>query len=402
MRFAVFIALVIILFGGILLTIPGASAQTTEVAIVGSTPSHALIGRGVTITVSATYELGYARNLGVFIWDMDASDYASGTASSSSPDSCVAAANLGKYANSAACILIPSSSSGSEIVTFSLQLSTPKTYHLEAGSALFDASSNVVTGSLTESTSFYVTASNMLQLDIQTNAVNSVQVEIDGASQPLGVSYVTPGTHTISVPSIVQVDSSTRLMFASWSDGSNVNSRTLNLQDDTTLTATYVTQYALTLTDPAATGSGWYAQGSIAVISAPSSASCPGIMGTLGCTQTFSGWYENGTLVSTSNQASITMNSPQTIDTQWSTNDSMPLGIILLVLIVVSAALFFAFRRKAVPLPPSPTRTAQPQPTTQPLPVDQTSKAVRQFCVNCGTTLPVGSKYCNKCGTQQP
>jgi len=31
-----------------------------------------------------------------------------------------------------------------------------------------------------------------------------------------------------------------------------------------------------------------------------------------------------------------------------------------------------------------------------------TSKSAKQFCISCGSALPKGSKYCNKCGTQQP
>ena len=31
-----------------------------------------------------------------------------------------------------------------------------------------------------------------------------------------------------------------------------------------------------------------------------------------------------------------------------------------------------------------------------------TSKRTGQFCIACGSALPIGSKYCNKCGVQQP
>jgi len=34
--------------------------------------------------------------------------------------------------------------------------------------------------------------------------------------------------------------------------------------------------------------------------------------------------------------------------------------------------------------------------------VSSPSELSKQFCVNCGTTLPAESKFCNKCGTQQP
>jgi len=60
-----------------------------------------------------------------------------------------------------------------------------------------------------------------------------------------------------------------RVIFDHWSDGSTQATRTLDLEDDTNLTPVYVTQYQLTLTDPAATGSGWHNQGSVAEISIP-------------------------------------------------------------------------------------------------------------------------------------
>jgi hypothetical protein len=31
-----------------------------------------------------------------------------------------------------------------------------------------------------------------------------------------------------------------------------------------------------------------------------------------------------------------------------------------------------------------------------------TSKSAKQFCISCSSALPKGSKYCNKCGAQQP
>src|SRR5208282_6511146 len=42
----------------------------------------------------------------------------------------------------------------------------------------------------------------------------------------------------------------------------------------------------------------------------------------------------------------------------------------------------------------------QPVPTTEGQVV--TEKADKQFCISCGKRLPTGSKFCNKCGTEQP
>src|SRR5208282_5779231 len=243
------------------------------------------------------------------------------------------------------------------------------------------------------------------QLTLTVTAPPLVVVTIDGSPQMAGPVTVTesPGVHTISVPQIVQVDNGTRLNFDHWGGGSGAwyaqNTTSLDLEDDTQLTASYVTQYLLTLNDPSATGAGWYVQGSIAQISAPASESCPGILGSIGCTETFQGWYENGVLVSTSNDASITMNASHTLDIQWSTNTITPL-IVMIILVVVIGGGLFAFdlhrRRAATPTTPSTTATE-----TVPLTTIEEPKKLGPFCINCGKQLPVGAKFCKECGAKQ-
>src|SRR5208282_1148964 len=45
-----------------------------------------------------------------------------------------------------------------------------------------------------------------------------------------------------------------------------------------------------------------------------------------------------------------------------------------------------------------PNRKAEPVGLSE----SSASKHAKQFCVSCGNPLPEGSKFCNRCGTQQP
>jgi ribosomal protein L40E len=68
-------------------------------------------------------------------------------------------------------------------------------------------------------------------------------------------------------------------------------------------------------------------------------------------------------------------------------------GIIIVVLVVI-AALYFV---KSRPKPEGGTRVSEEQRAT----VTQRRTDDKQFCLGCGKPLPVGSKFCNKCGAAQ-
>jgi ribosomal protein L40E len=68
-------------------------------------------------------------------------------------------------------------------------------------------------------------------------------------------------------------------------------------------------------------------------------------------------------------------------------------GIIIVVLVVV-AALYYV---KSRPKPEGEIRVREEQRAT----VTQRRTDDKQFCLECGKPLPVGSKFCNKCGATQ-
>jgi hypothetical protein len=167
------------------------------------------------------------------------------------------------------------------------------------------------------------------------SAPSKVQVTIDGSSY-FGGSADVPllqGPHSISAPELVEIDSTNRLRFVDWSDGSTEFNRTINLNSDMHLQANYIQQYKLTIVSSSPSSGGeWYNQGTVADFETNTS---PYVTNTLGLT-IFGGWHnENGALITTWGSGSIEMDQPNTVEAYW-----LPLNY--LVPIIVSALFGFA------------------------------------------------------------
>jgi hypothetical protein len=343
--------------------IPNVGAQTTSVTIQSS-PSHAILHSDgtaqVTVTAQVTYTgftppnfaaMSIPNVLIVVPYYYGTVVHMNGTASST-PDPCNSLLEIPGARNYAICDMTPFFSSGTDTVTFNLIVYNGQSqqYHMDLLSGIEFTSGGAysnLSGSFSTA-DFYVTLINHVSLTIA--APSQIAATIDNIIQNSGTVSVSvsPGMHTISVPQIVDLTPGSRLMFDHWSDGSAQPTRTVDLEDDTNLTAVYVTQYTLTLTDPEATGSGWYDQNSVAMISVPSSEPCQGILGAIGCINNFQGWYDNGNLIASTNSASITMAGPQTLDTEWTSNMTAPIAIIALIaliVVVVGAVVVFTLKR---------------------------------------------------------
>jgi len=169
-----------------------------------------------------------------------------------------------------------------------------------------------------------------------------VQTIIDGSTY-FGGSTTLPlvqGRHSISVPKIVEMDSTDRLRFAGWSDGSTDANRTIQLNSDKELQVVYVQQYKLTIDSPLpSTGSGWYDNGTDANFETNTA---PKITNTLGLA-IFGGWHsQDGTLITSLGSGSIQMNRPNTIETYW-----LPLNYLIPILVfaLLGFALLFKIAR---------------------------------------------------------
>jgi hypothetical protein len=172
------------------------------------------------------------------------------------------------------------------------------------------------------------------------SAPSEVPVMIDGLPYAGGLADVPllQGSHSISVPDIVNIDSMNRWRFNGWSDGSTALNRVINLNSDTNLQAIYVQQYKLTIAAPFPIPvDGWYNQGSTADFNANLT---PHVTNTLGL-MIFVGWYnQDGALVTPWGSGSIVMEKPNIIEERWLTMDYfIPIALTVLFALVIVARL---------------------------------------------------------------
>ena len=356
--------------------------------IVNSPQSASALLRNGVAQTTVNFTEGYA-NLPsgdiVFagVRDVNSKGVATGSASST-PDQCLSLTGT-SYANDAMCLMNPALGTGTEYITFTLTFTSTQQYNLAVVTGAEDQSGNTISGSTSTSPTFTISVTDKLQLTL--TLPGSVAAAVDGVAQTAGNvdMLLKLGQHTISVPQTVPLTSGSQLRFDHWSDGSKTANRTDDLEDNTKLAATYVTQYSLSLTDPSASGAGWYDQGTTAQFSAPPSEPVPGIMGMLGATQNFQGWYENGASITSSNSGSITMNAPHTLTPQRTENDTMPIAIIAIIVVAVAVIGFAALRRRKKTVPAQ--RAVSPA-----------IPAGAKFCASCGAQNKPGTKFCEKCG----
>jgi hypothetical protein len=172
------------------------------------------------------------------------------------------------------------------------------------------------------------------------SAPSQAWVIVDGLPYAGGLTSVPllQGSHSISVPEIVGIDSMNRLRFDGWSDGSTALNRVINMSSDTNLQATYVEQYKLAIVSPFPISvDGWYDQGISAAFKTDTT---PHITNTLGV-MIFVGWYnQHGALVTGRGGGSIVMDGPNTLEARWLTlNSFIPIVLAALSTLVIVSKL---------------------------------------------------------------
>jgi hypothetical protein len=273
--------------------------------------------------------------LAVGVFDLDDGNLVDGLGSSN-PQPCTAAAHL------AGCIVAVANQQGSEIMQFSLD--RPKeVWNLALIAALLDTAKDPISDSFSDYT---FTVSVQTGLTLTVNLPENVQVKVDGVNGSGSVQLLlVAGNHTISVPDLVTVNSTTRLRFLGWSDGVTAPNRSIALNHDITLTGNYVFQYRLELISPVnVVGAGWYDSGANVRLSVESaSQSMGGVMGFLGGKWVFQGWAEGPVEISRSQTTNVTMDSAQVINALWVPDYSVPLAVAA-VISLLSAAGFYVMR----------------------------------------------------------
>ncbi len=169
---------------------------------------------------------------------------------------------------------------------------------------------------LSNSTSVTVTMRGPVTL--QANWVKQYYVTIiSPTGTPSGQGWYNSGTVvTVSVRSTVQYPNSTRMIFNGWNSTALGNSPTAQITVDspTSLLAAWRTQYLLTVNSEYGnpSGGGWYNEGTPVQASVPAQISYSN-----GTRRIFTGWV--GDYTGTTNNATITANSPMTLTAQWMT-----------------------------------------------------------------------------------
>jgi hypothetical protein len=303
-----------------------------------------------------------------------------------------------------------------------LSFSSPKVYDLKAVAVLETSSFNVL-GESYSNQDFSMSARDRLSLSVQ--AEYPVVVTVDGVPQSPGPAFVTvyPGTHTISVPSTVDIDAGQRIRFDHWSDGSTSTTETVYLSDDASYSTFYVRQYKLTLvsSEGIATGDEWTDERSLAKFSVPSAVPMTGILGDLGLKFDFQGWYEGNTLVTSNSSGTIFMDTSHTLTANWTPNYIIPIVILSVVVIAAVGLTYYVTRQRSAS--PKRRRMRRKKPDSDTEAVADTEKSTIQpkvveaeeprtassiskpskttmFCTQCGAKITRDSKFCKECGTK--
>jgi hypothetical protein len=352
-------------------------------------------------------------------------EWIAGSVITSNPDNCPP--NTGTDALTASCAYQPAQAQGSENLAFSVTLNSTGTYSFSTAALIqypgCSASGSWCTAAYQNSNPFSITLVDKFTLTV--SIPDQVSVTLDGVPQGVGStsSQLSPGTHVISIPDIVQLDSTSRLKFNGWSDGSNQTTKTFNLEKDSEIDATYVTQYLVTSTTDSTLQSGWYDRGTLVQFTVDNTQLVNEYRLLLGG---FDGWYNASQLMTKSPSASFPVDGPLNLSDKW---NYLPYIPPVLIVAIVAVILFFA-RRGNIPTPELPklkmlrpnrsrkrTRRSKTKvetiahgPERQVIGMAEIKEAESTesiaepkktpiFCRECGARIPRDSIFCEACGT---
>jgi hypothetical protein len=267
-------------------------------------------------------------------------------------------------------------------VSFALTVNSAGSRKFLAFAVIEDANFKAIVSSPALPNEFSISFIDKFTLTV--NVPSKVSITLDGVQEGAGSNSIqlSPGTHVVSVPGMVQIDSTSRLKFNGWSDGSTQTTRAFDLESDTEIQAMYVTQYFVSATSDSTLASGWYDSGTIVQFSVNEAQPLNGYRVVVGG---FDGWYNGGQLISKSASASITITGPVDLSATWNILPYVP--PVVTIAANVGVVLFYRRRHtgsknvyeRAVAVPVSRVRT----------------------CGSCSAVVPPGARFCRKCGARQ-
>ena len=189
-------------------------------------------------------------------------------------------------------------------------------------------------------------------------------------------------------PTIINVSPAERLQFTGWSEGGSRSgniSYAVSVDRPRNVTLSYSAQYYLNVqsTYGSVSGSGWYNRGATATIRGPTS------FGTWPITYSLTGWTVDPPsegVAGGGGSWTVIVNGPYVVQAQWSI-DYLPLIMLFAVVGTVSTVgvgTVVGYRRGGF-------RRHRPEK------VGPNAVSLASVCSNCGSTLPAGAKFCDKC-----
>jgi len=334
--------IVLILSVGVLNAVVSVYAFFPDVIAVSNPTYPSQVTLGNTVNVGFTvnwYGVPSSGNYFILAGVVDSSDtWVDGTKSSSTPDICQRNTQI----HWADCTIASPGADGYVVLDFSIDINQVGHYSYKVAAQIFYYSDWCPPSEITPSTnvcgdvhdlSSTFTFSVVDAFNLTVRAPNLVPVTLDGVQQHAGFLRLTlhPHTHVISVPDIVQMNSTSRLEFSGWSDGSTQLTRTFDLENDTEMEVSYVTQYYVSSTSESTLESGWYNAGTVLHFSVNQTQPWNDYRV---ATDGFDGWYSNGQLISKSQTASPRIDGPVILGVKWSYLPYIPPIIITTVIIV--------------------------------------------------------------------
>jgi hypothetical protein len=204
--------------------------------------------------------------------------------------------------------------------------------------------------------------------------------------------------HTISIPPVVELQNSTRLVFRGWSDGINQTQRTVTLHGDMKLNASYRTQYLLTVNSivPEYSKSDWYNAGANVSLHVDNSIPMDGVLGSTGARYVFRGW--SGDLTSNSASVNVVMDAPKTLNADFAADYTSLVIPVILAVGLIGGLVLVALKRK--PSTPAPEEEAANEEEAASTAEEGTSSTTEEekVCENCGEPVEKEWAHCIRCG----
>lgn len=196
-------------------------------------------------------------------------------------------------------------------------------------------------------------------------------------------------TVTISVPSVVPLQNSTRLVFLGWHGGGNSPERSVLLEGNSKVAGDYQPQYLLQVTSVVSTysQSSWHQPGSNVTLEVGSSAQMNWPWASLGLRYLFKGW--TGDVTSSSSKITLVMDKPKVVTANFAP-DLTPL---ILPSIILAGAI--AGVSRTVIQRRSKANASSIEAETE---SDNAGQGYGRSCESCGEPAKENWVYCTRCG----